>query len=303
MKKLFASRSRKLLLIILVLLIAVGAGAYINNQNDKKTAKASDPKYLNFAGNYVFSVPKNYTVDEQTVPGAQLVYFGQITVKTLDDVYNAGGISVYGISDLTDHSSQAFKTYVNDKYLPELKKNLSASDVQMKFDIQNGQDVARVDIKKDGQVFRSVYLKGGQHPAAVIAKQETSAYKDIAQTLTDVENSDIKKETQPIRQSVKITAQLVKDQKAQELYDSAADELRTKNSQDELTKALQTAAPYTAGNITISGVSYTSTEFSAAMRFTKLNQDDQEPVFGLLNYKKIGGQWKLTLLSLPTPKQ
>lgn len=298
----FTSLSRKTLFIILVLLIAVGAGAYINRQNDKKTAQGINPKYLNFAGNYVFSVPKNYTVDEQTVPGAQLVYAGQITVKTLEDVYSAGGISVYGIGDLTDHSSNAFKSYVNDKYLPELKKNLSTSNVQIKFDKQNGQDVALINIKKDEQVFRLVYLKGGQHPAAVITKQETSAYKDISQTLTDVENSDIKKEAEPIRQSIQNVAQLAKDQKTPQLYSSAAPDLQAKNTQDELAKALQAAAPYTAGSIIISGGSYRPGEFTTAIRFVKPDKNDQQPVFGSMVLKKIDGQWKLQALSLPTPK-
>src|SRR3989344_4190977 len=129
MIKKLTSLSRKSLFILLVILVAVGVIMYTRGDSGGKIAKAEHPEYLNFDGNYVFSVPKNYTVDEQSVPGAQLVYTGQIEAKTLEDVYNASGIAVQSINDLTDHSPKAFKKYVNDNYLPELRKNLSTDDV------------------------------------------------------------------------------------------------------------------------------------------------------------------------------
>lgn len=294
------SLSRKTLLVIIILLVALGAVAYTRSNN--KISKAEYPQYFNFAGNYAFNVLKNYTVDEQTVIGAQLVYSGQVTAKTLEDVYNAGGISVYGTSDLTDHSAKAFKTYVNDKYLPELKKNLATNDVQVKFGKANGADNASVTAKKDGKQHRFIFLKGGQHPATVVAKTETSSVKKITETIIDLESSVLKDEAESIKQSVQKVVQLAKDQKAAELYSSSAPELKAKNTQDELTKALQNAAPYTEGTTTISGGSYRPNEFSSAIRFTTQNKDNPQTVFGSLTLKKIDGQWKLVLISLPAPK-
>lgn len=299
-KKLF-SLSRKTLFIILVLLVALGAIAYTRS-NANKVAKAQYPQYYNFPGNYVFSIPKTYSVDEQSVLGAQLVYSGQVTAKTLEDVYAAGGISVYANSDLTDHSAKAFKNYVNDKYLPELKKQLSTTDIKTKFGKANGADNASITVKKDGKALRYIYLKGGQHPAIVIAKAQTDAVTKIDESITDLENTPLKAEAESVKQAVQNTAQLIKDQKAAELYNASAPDLRGKNTQDELTKALQTAVSYTAGNMTISGGSYAPGEFSSAIRFTTLSKDNPQTSVGSISLKKIDGQWKLEALSLPAPK-
>lgn len=276
---------------------------YFRGNSDDKIAKAQHPEYLNFDGNYVLSVPKSYTVDEQSVLGAQLVYTGKIEAKTLEDVYNASGIAVQPITDITDHSGKAFKKYVNDKYLPELKKNLAVSDTQVKFGKTNGVDNATITVKKDGQQYRFIFLKGGQHPAAVVAKQEVDAIKSIEKTLLDVEKSDLKTEQDSIKKSIKDTAQLVKDQKVKDLYATAASEFKSSTTEEKLTTAFKTATPYTEGNIVISGVSYAPNEFSGVLRFTKLDKKDQQPAIGALSFKKVDGQWKLQALSLPTPKQ
>lgn len=298
-KKLF-SLPRKTLLIILVIIIAVGVLVYTRD-NEDKGSKSDYPVYLNFDGNYVFSVPKNYTVDEQSVPGAQLVYTGKIEAKTLEDVYAASGIAIQPITDLTDQTGKAFKKYVNDQYLPEFKKNLSTDDVQVKFGKVGGTDNAAVTAKKDGKQFRFLFLKGGQHPVAVVAKQESAALKDIERTLIDVEKSDLKTEQASIKKLIRDTTQLVKDQKAKDLYSAGSTELKASTTEAELAAALKTATPYTEGNVIISGVSYTPDSFSTVLRLTKLNKDDQQPAIGALTFKKVDGQWKLELLTLPDP--
>ncbi len=294
--------SRISLAVVLVLLIGVGiVGVYVHNHPKKTVQKAEYPEYLNFAGNYVFTVPQNYSVDEQSIPGTQLVYSGDLSAKTLEDVYNKSGISMAAISDLTDHSEKAFKNYVNNNFLPDLKKNTSTNDIKLKFDKTNGWDVARVTVKKDNQQYRFIYLKSGQHPVAIIAKQETDPFKKIEQTVTDVEVSDLKNETDSIKQSVKNNVQLAKDRKAHDLYDGATTELRSKNTEADVAKSLQTAATFTNQNITISGGSYKPGEFSALLRFTPLNKENPEPAFGSLILKKVDSQWKLEALTLPTP--
>ncbi len=298
-KKLF-SLSHKTLLIFLVLLAAVGVLAYARS-NDNKDNKSDYPVYLSFDGYYVFSVPKNYTVDEQSVPGAQLVYSGTITAKTLEDVYNADGIAIQPITDLTDQSGKAFKKYVNDQYLPEFKKNLATDDVQIKFDKANGADNASITAKKDGKQFRFIFLKGGQHPVAIVAKQEADALKDIERTLLDVEKSALKDQQDSIKKLIKDTAQLIKDKKASELYSAGSEELKSSTTEAELAAALKTATPYTEGSIIISGVSYTPDSFSTVLRLIKLDKNDQQPAVGALTFKKVDGQWKLELLTLPDP--
>lgn len=303
MIKKLTSLSRKSFTILVIVLIAVGAIMYFRGDSGGKIAKPGHPEYLSFDGSYVFSMPKDYNVDEQSVPGAQLIYTGQITAKTLEDVYNAGGFSAHPIFDLTDHSPKAFKKYVNDKYLPELKKNLSTSDVKLKFGKANQADNVAITVKKDGKQYRFIFLKGGLHPAAIVAKQEVAAVKDIERTLLDVEKSDIKTEQDVIKKLIKDTAELIKGQKTKELYAIASSELKADTSEAKLASALKTSTPYLEGNINISGASYTPADFSAALRFTKLDKNDQQPALGSLTFKKINGKWELAVLQLPTPNQ
>lgn len=298
----FTSLSRKSLLLVLIIIIAVGAGIYVSAHRTKPVATNGLPEYLNFSSSYVFKIPKNYSVDAQSVPGAELIYSTPITAKTVEDVYNQNGMATQALN-LTDHSSKAFKDYVNGTYLSDLKKNLATNDVSIKFGKANGSDNAKLTVKKNGQQTRFIFLKGGQHPVAVLAKSETDNLKVVEQTMTDVENSDLKTETDGIKKSIQSNVQLAKDQKAQELYAAAAPDLRSQTSQETLTSALKTASSYLDQNIAVSGGSYSQGIFSASLRFTPSGQDNPQPTLGAITLKKSDGQWKLQALSLPAPKQ
>ncbi len=71
--------SPKTLLILLVIIIAVGAGLYVSAHKAKPISTRDLPDYLNFGNNYVFKIPGGYSVDAQSVSGAELVYSGPIT--------------------------------------------------------------------------------------------------------------------------------------------------------------------------------------------------------------------------------
>src|SRR3990167_1097119 len=147
MTKALSARSLKWAMIIVILVVASLAIAFLA----KKPATPSEhPEYLSFSGNYVFPILKNTQVDEESVPGLQLIYGGQVPAKTLDDIYNVAGISLQPISDLSDNSSKVFKDYVNYKFQSEIKKNLSTEDVQITFDKVNGWDVAKAVVINDG---------------------------------------------------------------------------------------------------------------------------------------------------------
>ncbi len=296
------SLSHKTLLIILVAAVAVAAGIYIKDHRSKPVPVAGLAEYLNFGNSYVYKVPKNYSVDAQSVLGAELIYSGPITAKTVQDIYDRGGIGTQAL-DIKDHSSSGFKGYVNGSFLSDLKKNLSTNDVKVKFGKANGSDNAQITVKKDGQQVRFIYLKNGQHPASVIAKTETDVFKVIEQTITDLESSDLKNESDALKQSLQSNIQLVKAQKAPELYSAASPELRSQTSEDQLSTVLKSASSFLNQNITVSGGSYSQASFSAALRFTPPNQDNPQPTLGAITLKKAEGQWKLQGLSLPTPKQ
>src|SRR3989344_3799709 len=263
-------RSPKILILILILVLAGGAFIYLRGQSSERSlAKAEHPEYMNFGGNYVFSVPKTYSIDEQAVPGIVIVHSGtQANNTTLGDIYEANGISLQQISDLPDKSTKGFKEYINKTFIEELKKTLSTQDVKVKFGKIDGQDFAEVNAKKDGKQNRFVYLKNGQHPVAVVAKTQTDQLKKIASTLVDAPASDIKDEVDKLKQTLQNIYQLIKDQKVAELYNGATPEFRSNSKQAEVAKAVQDVNYFAKDTIVVSGITYSPTELVAGLRYT-----------------------------------
>lgn len=283
--------------LILFLLIAILGGWLIFGRSDIK--KLDYPEYFTFSGNYVFSVPKDYAVDEQSVVGFQLVYTGMVTGKTLDQIYADNNISLQPITLLEDQKSGTFKDYVNNTFVPGAKKVLSP-DVSTTFTKVDGWDVAKVTVKKDAKPYRFIYLKNGQHPVAVISKEETDAFKKIERSVTDVEKTDLKDEVAPLKKAFQDTSQLLRDKNAAELYKQAAPEFRSKNTQEQIAKLLEAEEVFTQGAEVINGGSYDNNEFGGVINFTPLNTDFK-PAQGALYYQKINGQWLLKAMQLPNP--
>ncbi|MEK7561774.1 MAG: hypothetical protein AAB541_02840, partial [Patescibacteria group bacterium] len=150
-------RAHKKAWLLLALLIVIVAGGWLFlGRTDTK--KLEHPEYLTFSGSYVFSVPKDFAVDEQSVVGMQLVSKGIVAGKTIDQMYEAGNISLQPITLLKDKKGGTFKNYVNDTFVPGAKKVLSP-DVTTTFTKVDGWDVAKVTVKKDGKQVRFIYLK------------------------------------------------------------------------------------------------------------------------------------------------
>lgn len=291
------------MVLLLVLIIAVAGVAYWRDHNKKDTNANQLSQYLNFGGDYVFSVPRLYTVDEHAIAGVQLVYSGNQSARTLEDIYNASGFSVQAIADYTSSDGDGFKNYINTTFMPQIKKSLATENIDLKFGKSKGWDTAKAVAIKDGQSYRVLFLKNGKHPAAVVAKSETDAVTTVQTSLVDVEDSDLKKDVASLKKTIEDIAKLAKEQKAQDIFNNGAPDWKSKTSQEEIANALRTAKPYTDGNIVVGGGSYTPGEFTAAVKYTKLDdKEGRQPGFGVIAVKKIDGKWQLIQLSLPRPQ-
>ncbi len=289
-----------LILSLILVAIVVGGWWHFRQTNNHPQRILPKPQYLSFSGNYVFSIPQGKVVDEQIIPGMQLVYGGSVTNQSLNEIYAANNIGLQLITAMTDHKASTFKKYANNTLIPDLKKKLSTSDVTVVFSKANGWDEARITVKKDGSPLRFIYLKNGQHPAAVLSKEETADFKKIEQSLTDVESTDLKDEAAVLKQVVKTNAQFIKDKKAHDLYNQAASGLQSHNSEDQIANLLAAEEVYSQGTVTINGGSYSNNEFIAVINFVPLNKDFL-PASGVMDFKKIDGQWQLLELQLPNP--
>lgn len=291
------------ILIIVALLVVFGLIFWLKPKQLPAQPKVEAylyPEYVSLGGNYVFTIPKSFSVYDRAIPGVQLLQTGDLKPKTLDEAYKTDAIAVLPIINLKDHNPEAFKKFVNEKYTPDLKKNLS-SDVSVDFVKSQGWDAARIFVKKNGQIIRFAYLQNGQHPAQVIGKDETPALAKVAQTITDVENSDLKSEVAPLSQAISDTSLLIKSQQASELYKYMAPDFKAKVSVAELADALRAAEPYTKGAITVNGGGYDGkiNEITFVMTFEPPAQNDS-PASGVLYLDKINGHWQIKNLKLPS---
>src|SRR2546430_8935814 len=92
------------LLLIVVFGVLAGAWSLRGHFQSRPVALAPEyPEYLSFVGNYVFTVPQKYAVDEQTSPGMQLLYSGPLPGNNLNGVYAANAISVQPLAFLSGH--------------------------------------------------------------------------------------------------------------------------------------------------------------------------------------------------------
>lgn len=286
--------------IVVGVAILLAGGLWLYARHGQVSMATGDhPEYLSFPGKFVFTIPKSYSVSERSVPGVLIVYPGNLTAKTLDEAYGADAVALRPVTGLTDHTSAGFKKYVNEVYIPELRKSL-ATDVQADFASIKESDVARLHVSKAGEPYRFVFLKNGQHPVSVVGKSESDAFKKIEQTVTDVESSDLKNEFAPLSISISQTVQLIKDQKASELYSQAAADLRSKNSETDVYNALKSAAPYMQGTTIIDGGGYNVNpdELAVVINFVP-NTTNGKPASGIMYIDKINGQWALKGLKLP----
>src|SRR3989344_5989614 len=283
--------------LLLLLVVLIAGGWLLFGRTDIK--KIDHPEYLSFQGEYVFSVPKDMAVDAHAIQGIQIVHTGSLAGKTIDEVYADNNISLQPVTFLKDKKGDTFKKYINETLVPEQKQKLSP-DVTATFEKSNGGDVAKVTVKKDGQPLRFIYIKNSLHPVSIVSKEETEAFKKIEQSVTDVERTDLKNEAEKLKQAAQTTAQQIKDKKAKELYASAAPQLKTKNSEAQITDLLAAEEVYSQGMIIINGGSYSSGEFGVVIYFIPLNKDFK-PASGALYFKKVDRQWKLSGLQLPNP--
>lgn len=294
------------------ILLAGGLWLYAKH-GQASLANGDHPEYLSFPGKFVFAIPKNYNISDRSVPGILIAYQGTLTAKTLDEAYSADAVALRPLVALTDHTSAGFKKYVNETYIPDLKKGLAA-DIQTDFTTNNGNDIARLSVSKSGAPYRFIYIKNGQHAVEIVGKSESDAFKKIEQTLADVESSDLKADFAPASIAISQIVQLVKDQKSSELYAQAAADLRAKTSEADVANALKTAAPFMDGTTIIDGGGYNVNpdELAVVINFEPSSKDSK-PTSGIMYIDKINGQWLLKGLKLPgaptasadeaTPKQ
>lgn len=294
---------KRRLLTLLIVLVAVVAGTWMLTGSKNQHSVLTYPAYLNYNAKFVFSVPASYTVDSSALPGIEVVHKGSLTAKTYDDLYNAGDVTLEPISTIKDQAGKTFKNYVNDTFVPSLKKKYPSSLIKTEYSKVDGWDVARVTVTQAGKAQRFVYLKNGQHPVAIASKEENAAAKTINKSIIDVESSPLKDEITPLKQAFQNTANLIVNKNSTELYKQATPALRTKSTEADLDKIVRSVAAYYAqsGGMSVYDGVYDgkAKTFNAIMNILPTKTGDASiPVAMYLS--KGNNQWQLNGISVLT---
>ena len=302
------------LIIALVAIVVLGGGFLLIQKSLRakaqtgfiKTANetyAADPRYISFGADYLFSVPKSYSVDE-TTPGLQYLIPSGVEadkLDTFDKLLDAAGLAVWRINtnDIKASDSSDLKRYVEETLVPDLKKNVS-EDVKTTFSFVGKYRSSTVVVNKEGRQIRQYYVYGGPTPFVVAAQTKSDAFVQVVNTTISLNDAANKADIDQIKQVIPTNLNLAKDGKAQELFDGSAPEFKTKSTVKDIASALTNSATYTKRNINVPGGTILGGQFVGQLIFAGVEKDEK-PSLGTIGLIKEGDTWKLNSLVLPTP--
>jgi hypothetical protein len=238
------TRKKYVLLVLALILLAAGGGAgyyFWHRQHTPKklviTTPSQEAKYVSLAGGYLFSIPKNYSVDETAIPGATIIYPQDVTLagKTIVDMYNAGVVVAQPIADLKDNNVKAFKDYVNNKIGPDLQKAMH-SGVDIREAKQGDINALKVfAITNDGKRLRALYAIDFTKPMLIAAKDETDVLKVVGGTAEDLSKTSSKPDIDAAALAVKSMVELLQRKDTNNIIGKATDEFNKNMPPETLT--------------------------------------------------------------------
>lgn len=296
-----------LFIIVLLLLVVVGGifyfwrkGAFKNLTNGKTSEDTTPQTYVNFGGDYSFLGPTGYSVDDTTIPSAQLVVKQneKLQVSSIDEIYSKGAIAVQSFSPaLSDEAS--FKNYINN-----VLKDSVATSLKGKSEVVFGQkdDYATATIKTSvgGKLVRVQFIYNSIKPVIIASGDENSTHKAIVDSLAVASNKY--SEFANIQNAVMTDSALLKNRLADDLYRLSSDSFKKQSSLDELKKTLDQTSTALDASISISGGALGKDTFIASLLFTKPADKDNaqaQSAVGSITLQKNNSQWQMSGLSLP----
>ena len=299
-------------LIVVVLVVAIATGGFFgiqqwqrgrNQINLLKSANESyvgDARYTSFRANYIFAVAQSHTIDESSIPGAQLLMPSGASLKAdnFDQLFEADVVAVQSLSEVNPNDNKSLKKYVEETLVPDLKTNIS-QDVKVSYAYRGKYKAATIVVTKDGRQVRQEYAYSGSHPYMVIAQIKSDAFNEVVDTLVGIDDSTAKDDIDQAKQVLQSSMTLVQADKLQELYDGASNDFRQKTSFSDLKSAVNSATSFIHRDIVIPGGSIQADQFVGLLTFPQIDKDEKKAI-GSISLVKVDGQWKLQGLSLPS---
>ena len=294
-------------IIVLLLLVIVGGtfyfwrkGGFKKLTNSKTSEETTPQNYLNFAGDYSFLAPEGYSVDDTTIPNAQLIVKQneKLQVNSVDEIYSKGAIAVQSFSPvLSDEDS--FKNYINNVLKGSIEIALKGKS-EVVFGQKDGRTTATIKTSASKKLVRVQFILNAVKPVIVASGDENSAYKAIVDSL--VVASKKYAEFANIQNAVMTYSSLLKNRMTDDLYRLSSDSFKKQSSLDELKKTLNQTSTALDASISISGGALGKDTFIASLLFTKPADKENaqaKSAVGSITLQKNNSQWQMAGISLP----
>jgi len=297
-----------LFVIVLLLLVIVGGtfyfwrkGAFKNLINGKTSEETAPQTYVNFGGDYSFLAPAGYSVDDTTIPGAQLIVAQneKLQVDSVDQIYSKGAIAIQAFSPaLSDQDS--FKNYINNVLKGSIETSLKGKS-EVAFGQKDGYTTAIIKTSVSKKLVRVQFIVNTVKPVIVASADENSTYKAIVESL-DVASKKYA-EFANIQNAVMTYSSLLKNRMPDDIYRLSSTEFKGQSSLDKLKESISQASVALDANISVSGGVIGDDKFTAPLLFTKpATKSGEQPknAVGSLSLQKEDGQWKVGGITLPS---
>lgn len=282
--------------------VVFAAGGYFAHQfMNRSTAVGQEGRkdknyYVSF-DDYYYEIPKQKAVDDRLVLGGQFLYNFGLAVKanTLDDIFNDGAIAVQALIPLNG-DKQAFERYLNA--LKPSAASAFGGTADLTFATRDSDNVRTAELisKKDGKVVRRQFMLNLPQAVAVIANDDSEAFKAIGQSMgqASVKFSDYSQ----MRLEVLAHSFMLKNQMFDDILRLAHEELRGATSVEELKRLADRNKEIFTLESSVSGVTLRGNEMTATIHFTDPKDPSNTKTVTMV-FHHSGGKWQLFTLKMP----
>lgn len=288
-----------------LLLVGIGlfAGGYFLSRSQaepasiKQATKQGKNYYISF-DDYYYEVPKQKAVDDKLVAGGQFIYNvnSAIKINTLDDLFSGGAVGVQSLVPLYG-DDQSFATYLNTIAKPAAL-NAFQGTADLLFGRRDRDKVKTAELvsKKDGQVARRQFMVNLPQAVAVVAKDDSEAYRSIGRTVGQASAKFADYEDMKLQ--VLTDSYMLSNRMFTDMYRLAHEDFKNATSVDEMNRLADKSKDALKLEAKVSGVQLNNGEMTATILFVDPANPGHDKT-GSFTFRQVAGAWKLFALKLP----
>ncbi len=245
-------------------------------------------------------MPDGYQIDDSSIPGAQIILqkTSKLAVQTVDEIYNQGAMAIQSFTPVLS-DADSFKNYVSNTLKGAVATSLKGMS-EVSFGTKGDVTTATIKTTVNGTLTRVQYIVNSSKPVIVASGSDNATFQSIYNSIATASKDS---EFTSIQNTVLTVTSLVKNRMDDDTYRLSTDAFKAKTSLADLKKSLDSTTSALASNVSITGGVMAGNDFTASLLYTKLpakTGETAKSAVGTISLTKVGSQWKLAGLTLPT---